>query len=67
MEDSELCAYLVDIAERLEVLSNVLRFSTAVVSNARYNQPANLKRMLDSIICDELAVMAGEIIDDINE
>lgn len=67
MEDSELRNYLVDIAERLEVLSNVLRLSTDVVSNARYNRPANLKLMLDSIICDELVVMAGIIIDDVNE
>ena len=67
MNDSEIRDYLVDIAERLEVLSNVLRLSGEVAIKARFNEPYRLKSMLDSIVCEELVVMSGIIIDDIKE
>lgn len=67
MNDSEIRAYLLDIAVRLEVFANVLSLSSDIMDNARFNEPARLKLMLDSIICDELKVMSGIIIDDIKE
>lgn len=67
MEDSEIYDYMIDIAERLEVLSNVLSFSGYISVNSSVNEPVKLKVMLDSIICDELLAMSGKIIDDINK
>ena len=67
MNDSEIRDYLLDIAERLEVLSNVLRLSGEVAIKARFNEPHRLKAMLDDVVCDELALMSGMIIDDLKE
>ena len=67
MSDDEIRAYLLDIAVRLEVFANVLSLSSDIMDNARFNEPARIKIMLDSIICDELKVMSGIIIDDITE
>ena len=65
--NDEIRNYLVDIAVRLEVFANVLSLSSDIMSNARFNEPARIKIMLDSIICDELKVLSGVIIDDIKE
>lgn len=67
MEDSEIYDYMVDVAERLESLSNVLSCSASLSSMSRINEPYKIKFMLDSIICDELLAISGKIIDDINE
>lgn len=67
MTDSEFYIYMVDVAERLEVLANFLSCSVQLSSMARYNEPYKIKFMIDSIIRDELLAMSGGIIDDINE
>ena len=67
MNDSEIRDYLIDIAERLEVLSNMLCLSGHIASRSFVNEPVKLKMMLDSIVCDELVAMSGKIIDDIKE
>lgn len=67
MNDSEIRDYLVDIAERLESLSNVLSLSDRLACMSRINEPFKIKCMLDSIISDELLAMSSVIIDDINE
>lgn len=67
MDKSEFYDYMVDVAERLEVLSVILSKSVELASKSRVNQPVKVKYMIDSIISDELIAMAGCIIDDIKK
>lgn len=67
MKDSEFHDYLVEIAERLEVLSNILSCSASISSMSSVNEPYKIKFMLDSIIRNELIAMSSAIIDDINK
>ena len=67
MNDSEIRDYLIDIAERLEALSNILSVSATLSSMSRVNEPYKIKHMLDSMVCDELYAIFSTIIDDINE
>lgn len=67
MDKSEFYAYMVDVAERLEVLSAILSKSVELASKSRINQPVKIKYMIDSIISDELLAMSDCIIDDIKK
>lgn len=67
MNESKFRDYMVDVAERLEVLSVFLSKSVELASKSRINQPVKIKYMIDSIISDELLAMSDCIIDEIDK